>query len=200
MIDNKLPIPKIYKDMEERGFFNLETYLLLSDIKWFKIEKIMAYDYEDGERKNIIPFARTARYDKWVWIYDDEKNYQVGFCPVVEDNGIFYAKNMEDTILRNIIEYVSSAHFYIKKENALSFQKSESNLKSLLLSWKKRFDGLLCDDYIDLIDYFTTLKLKDFNHKIGGDWCALISYEERAALIDNYISYDMIDKEFPIYM
>ncbi len=199
MIDNRFPIPEIYKKMEVRGFFNPETYLLLDDVKWFKIDKIKAYDYEDGERKNIIPFARTARCDKWVWIFDNNNNYQVGFCPVVEDNGIYYAKNMEDAILRNIIEYVSSNDFYINQNAAASFQLSESELKTLLVSWKNKLNGLLRDDYIQLIDYFTSLNLKEFNHGKYGDWCALISLDECDALIEKYIKYDMFEKEFPIY-
>ena len=202
MMNKRFSIPKIYKKMDERGFFNFkaDSYLWLNEMEWFPIKKIINFNYETGVRKNIIPFAHTARYDQWVWVFDDNNNYQVGFCENVEDKGIYYAKNMEDAILRHIIEYVSGNDFYINEIDAHLFSKNESELKFLLNSWKKRFNGLLCDDYLNLIDYFTTLNLKKCKDEIDGEWYALISYDECDELINKYIKYDMFEKEFPIYM
>ena len=130
MIDKNYIIPSVYQKMDECGFFNLETYLWLDDMEWMSIDKIREYEYDEGESRLIIPFATTAGGDKWVWVVNDKhKEYSVGLCENAEVNGIYYAENTEDAILRHIIEYVTGSHFYLIKEEAESYQISEHELK-----------------------------------------------------------------------
>lgn len=74
-------------------------------MEWMPIDKIKQYEYDEGETKSIVPFAITGAGDKWVWVVNDEnKEYCVGLCEGAESNGIYYAKNTEDAILKQIIE------------------------------------------------------------------------------------------------
>lgn len=196
MIDKNYIIPSVYKKMDEKGFFNSETYLWLNDMEWMSIDKIKEYEYEDGESKSIIPFAITGGGDKWVWVVNDEnKEYCVGLCERAESSGIYYAKNTEDAILRQIIEYVTSSNFYLIKEEAKSYQISEDELKMQLEVWKNNFREIINDQYIDIIDKLSELSLKHIKSQYG-EWYALLTIEEQDELIDKYIKFDMIDEEF----
>lgn len=200
MIDKNYIIPSVYQKMSDRGFFNIETYLWLNEMEWMPIDKIKEYEYDEGESKSIIPFAITGGGDKWVWVVDDEnKEYYVGLCERAESNGIYYAKNTEDAILRQIIEYVASSNFYIHKEEAESYQVNEDELKMQLEGWKNRFKGILNNDYLNIIDKLKELNLKHIKCKYG-EWDALLSLEEQDELIDKYIIFDKIDDEFEWYI
>lgn len=200
MIDKNYIIPSVYQKMSDRGFFNIETYLWLNEMEWMPIDKIKEYEYDEGESKSIIPFAITGGGDKWVWVVDDEnKEYYVGLCERAESNGIYYAKNTEDAILRQIIEYVASSNFYIHKEEAESYQVNEDELKMQLEGWKNRFKGILNNDYLNIIDKLKELNLQHIKCKYG-EWDALLSLEEQDELIDKYIIFDKIDDEFEWYI
>ena len=200
MIDKNYIIPSVYQKMSDRGFFNIETYLWLNEMEWMPIDKIKEYEYDEGESKSIIPFAITGGGDKWVWVVDDEnKEYYVGLCERAESNGIYYAKNTEDAILRQIIEYVASSNFYIHKEEAESYQVNEDELKMQLEGWKNRFKGILNNDYLNIIGKLKELNLQHIKCKYG-EWDALLSLEEQDELIDKYIIFDKIDDEFEWYI
>ena len=200
MIDKNYIIPSVYQKMNERGFFNLETYLWLNDMEWMPIDKIKEYEYDNGESKLIIPFAITGGGDKWVWVVNDEnKEYCVGLCERAESNGIYYAKNTEDAIFIQIIEYVSDSNFYLIKEEAKSYQVSEDELKIQLKNWKKSFQGILNSEYLNIFDKFSKLKLKYTKSKYG-EWYALLSMEEEDELIEKYIKFDLLDDEFEWYI
>lgn len=188
-------IPVIYKKMSAAGLLNSDTILWLDDMEWIPIERIQEYEYEEGESRFIIPFAHTARDDKWVWVKDDDE-YRVGLCENAEINGVYYANNTEDAIMRNIIEYLSSADFYRNKDEALSYQISEDELKKRINNWKNQLNSIICNKYIDLLESFGRLTLKKCKHE-NGDWDALLSYEERDDLLERYIKFDMINQEFP---
>ncbi|MCR5609158.1 MAG: hypothetical protein K6G26_08860 [Lachnospiraceae bacterium] len=199
MIDNSFRMPLIYKKMSKKGLLDQNTLLWLDEMEWIPIDKILDYDYEEGESRFIVPFAHTARYDKWVWIINDKnEEYKVGLCETIEDKGIYYAKNMEDAILRHIIEYLASADFYKNNLNATSYQKNETELKKIIYEWKNQLRGILCDEYVEMIESFEKLELKNCSHN-QGDWDALLSYEERDELINKYLSFDLLDKEFVHY-
>ena len=202
MIDKNYIIPSIYKKMNERGFTNPknDSYLWLNEMEWMPIDKIKEYEYDESETKSIVPFAITGAGDKWVWIVNDEdEEYSVGLCESAEPNGTYYAKNTEDAILRQIIEYVSSSNFYLIKEEAESYQVNEDELKIQLEGWKNAFKGILNDEYIDIIDKLSELNLKHIKCQYG-EWYALLTLEEQDELIDKYIKFDMIDEEFECYI
>ncbi len=103
-------IPSIYQKMQENGYTSRENYLWLNEMRWMPIDEIFGYQHDEGENKSILPFAITGGGDKWVWIVDEEnEEYKVGLCERGEFNGFYYAKNTEDAIIRQIIEFVLAA-------------------------------------------------------------------------------------------
>lgn len=202
MINKNYRIPNTYQKMNDRGFTNAkkDSYLWLNEMEWMTVDKIKEYEYDEGETESIVPFAFTGAGDKWVWIVNNEnKEYCVGLCEVAETNGIYYAKNTEDAILRQIFEYAASSNFYLIEEEAESFQISEDELKVRLEWWKNNFRGILNDEYIKVIDKLSKLSLKHIKCKYG-EWDALLTLEEQDDLIDKYIRFNMIDQEFEWYI
>lgn len=196
LINKEYKIPSIYLEMDRRGFISPETFLWLNEMEWIPLNEIYNYEYEDDESKLIIPFAHTGAGDKWVWIVNDEnKEYCVGLCENPEITGVYYAKNTEEAILRQIIEYVASSNFYMCKEDAELYQVSEEELKAQLVGWKNRFSGILNDRYIALIEELSQLSLKHIKCQFG-EWDALLALEEQDELIEKYIRFDKMDDEF----
>lgn len=199
MISKAYKIPLIYQKMNQRGFFELKTFLWLNDMEWMSIDRIKQYEYDNGENPFIITFAITGGGDKWVWIVNNEnKEYPVGLCERGEINGIYYAKNTEDAILKEIIEYVTDSNFYLNKNEAKSYQISESELKLQLKKWKNSFKGILNDEYLEVISILEKLKLKYIENQYGA-WYALLTLEEEKDLLYQYVKFDLIDKEFKWY-
>lgn len=112
-------------------------------MEWIPLEKIREYEYEDGESRSVVPFAFTGGGDKWVWVTDDgENDYPVGLCEGAEVNGVYYARNTQDAILRQIIEFVSGSNFYVNAEEAKSYQFSEDEERDEMIRKHIVFDRL----------------------------------------------------------
>ena len=200
-IMKKYTIPNIYQKMNERGYTNAQSdlYLWLNEMEWMTIDIIKEYEYDEGETKNIVTFAITGAGDKWVWLVENsEEEYAVGLCERAETTGIYYAKNTEDAILRQIIEYAASSNFYIIEDDAEDYQINEDELKKQLEEWQKKFSGIINDEYINIIKKLSELSLKQIKCQYG-EWYALLTLEEQDELIDKYIKFDLIDEEFEIY-
>lgn len=201
MIDNDFIFPIVYRQMNEREYTNAKSdyYLWLNEMKWITIDKIMEYEYEEGETKSIVPFAISSRGDKWVWIDVSNRNdYLVGLCECSETTGIFYAQNTEEAIIRQIIEYTASSNFYLNLEEAKSYQISEKELKLQLKVWKTKLRGLINDKYIKIIEELSKLSLKHIECQYG-EWYALLTLKEQDELINKYLKFDLINKEFDWY-
>lgn len=193
-------IPLIYQKMEKQGYTTQENYLWLNEMEWMSIDRISQYEYDEGENELLIPFAFTGGDDKWVWVVNDkDKEYYVGLCENGEINGVYYAKNTEDAIFRQIIEYVSDSNFYVDESKAKSYQISETELAQLLEKWKNCFKDILNENYIQIIDNISKLRLKNIESQYG-DWNALLTLDERKELLNKYIKFDLLDKEFEWYV
>lgn len=172
MINSNYRIPSVYKKMNKRGFLDSESYLWLDEMEWMSIDEIKEYE---------------------------NKEYYVGLCSWGEWNGIYYAKNTEDAIFRQIIEYVASSNFYLIKEEAESYQVGQEELKKQLDNWRKSFQGILNNEYLNIINMLSQLNLKYTTSKYG-EWYALLSIEEQDELIEKYIKFDLLDEEFEWYI
>lgn len=195
-MNKRYKIPLIYQKMHEKGYTSIENHLWLNEMEWMPIDKILGYQHDEDESKSILPFAFTSGGDKWVWIIDEEnEEYSVGLCENGEFNGIYYAKNTEDAIIRQIIEYVSDSNFYLSEAKAKIYQISECELKQMLQKWKNSFIGILNEKYLDIIDNLSLLSLKHVESQYG-EWDALLSLDERNEMLDRYIGFDLLDEEF----
>lgn len=199
-MNKRYKIPLIYQKMHERGYTSIDNYLWLNEMEWMPMDKILGYQHDEGESALILPFAFTGGGDKWVWIIDGEnEEYNVGLCERGELNGVYYAKNMEDAIIRQIIEYVSDSNFYLSTAKAKNYQISECELKQVLQKWKNSFQGILNEKYLDIIDALGVLSLKHVESQYG-EWEALLSLDERNEMLDRYIGFELLDEEFEWYI
>lgn len=196
MINKNFKVPVAFQEMNRRGFTTAKNYLWLNEMEWIPIDDIYGYDYEEGESETIVPFAYTGGGDKWVWVVNDtDLEYCVGICENAEITGVYYAKNIEDAIIRQIIEYVSDSNFYINKDEAKSYQYSENELKAQLVDLKKKFSGILPNEHLSIIDNLCKKSLKYVKSQYG-EWYALLTREEENEIIDKYIRFDKMGEEF----
>lgn len=119
----------------------------------------------------------------------------MGICGRCEEKGSFYAKNIEDAILKQIIEYVSDSNFYLEKQEAKTYQIDECELKRRLLTWREKFRGILRKEHINVINELSKLSLKNVD-SIYGKWYALLSVEECNQWIDKYIAFELVEQKF----
>ncbi len=61
------------------------------------------------------------------------------------------------------------------------------------------FNSIINDEYINIIEKLSELNLKHVKCQYG-EWDALLTLEEQDKLIDKYIKYDMLNKEFEWYI
>lgn len=189
--------PVIYEKMNAKGLLDMnQSYVWLNEMEWMPIQDVKEYQYEEEELETFLPFAFTGGGDKWVWVLNTQKEeYPVGLCYHDAYEGVYYAKNTEDAIFRQIIEYVSDYNFYIHKDEAESYQISEAELKEYLQQWKESFQGILKEEYLVEIEKLSQLKLK-YTESAYGKGYTLLSIKEQEALIDKYIKFDLLDEEF----
>lgn len=190
--------PVIYEKMNEKGLLDMNrSYVWLNEMEWMPINEVKEYEYEEEELETFLPFAFTGGGDKWVWVLNTEKKeYPVGLCYHDAYEGVYYAKNTEDAIFRQMIEYVSDYNFYINEEEAESYQVSEEELKEQLQQWKESFQGIIKKEYLVEIDRLSQLKLKYIKSDYGEGY-TLLSVEEQEAMIEKYIKFDLLEEEFP---
>ena len=199
-MNERYKIPSIYQKMHKKGYTSIDNYLWLNEMRWIPVDKILGYQHDEGESESILPFAITGGGDKWVWIIDEEnEEYSVGLCERGEFNGIYYAENTENAIIRQIIEFVSDSNFYLSEAKAKTYQISEYELKQILQKWRNSFTGILNERYLNIIDYLSGLSLKHVKSPYG-EWDALLSVDESHEMLDKYISFDLLDEEFEWYI
>lgn len=193
-------IPKLYKEMVDRKYFDesSDEYIWMYECEWLSEEDVYEYEYEDSESRDVLPFALTGHGDKWGFVNNGSDEPYIGICYAEDTQGTYYAKNFEDAIIRNIIEFVSSSYFYIDEDEAESYEISGEELEEYLEQWINAFKGILKQDYIDLLNALKGMKLK----KCSDDYCewyALLTVEEARDLVRQYCGFELLDKEFEWY-
>jgi hypothetical protein len=200
-IRNDFLFPKIFLEMDKLGWLdsnnftslnNCDTqkYIWLYDMEWLTCDKIMNYEYESNL---IIPFAHTAGGDKWAWYLDDMSKLPVVFCPHDDDEGIFYAPNIEGAMFRQILEFASQNNFY--SENGQPWEMSILEAKKHLINWKKRFDKWFKKEWIYELDKLINSDLNYYEHNYGG-YYVLITPDEAKDKIEKYLSFSFLNKSF----
>ncbi|MDE7251362.1 MAG: hypothetical protein K2O32_00255 [Acetatifactor sp.] len=205
MVDKNIKIPSVYQKMSERGYLTEPNYLWIWAMFWRPIDKILQYEYYEDEylieNRTMIPFARTGGGDDWLWVPNGEnEEYCVGMCYKEEREGVYFAKNTEDAIFRQMLEYVT---FYYDYED---FCMDESQMESLdqmgengLMQWLEKcergFQGILNEEYLNVISQLRRRKLQHVKNEIE-EWDALLTEDEYNALVKKYINFELLDQKF----
>lgn len=61
------------------------------------------------------------------------------------------------------------------------------------------FKEILNDNYIQIIDNVSKLRLKHTKSQYG-EWEALLTLDEKNEILNRYIKFDLLDKEFEWYI
>ncbi|MGE7944884.1 hypothetical protein ACQKNB_22800 [Lysinibacillus xylanilyticus] len=191
-----LNFPQIYLEMNRLGWLDAESrdYLWLNEMKWKSQTEVMNYKHEEGEIDSIIPFAVTGRGDKWVW-KEESNRLLVALCFHDDYEGVIYAENLEGAIFRNILEYVSSAHFYTDEKKAESFQIDIEELRNYLVNWRKRFNRWFNDEWLYELDELEKLELKICETQYGS-YFALLTPDEARSKTKKFLNFDRINEPF----
>lgn len=197
MIDKKFEFPPLFIEFSKYGWLNSENdnYLWLDDMEWLDIQEIYEYEYENGEIRNIVPFAVTGGGDKWIWYIEDDKITSVGLVYHDDINGKFYSENLEGAIFRNILEFVSDSCFYIDEDDAESYQISIDELRALLSDWINKLRGFFQEAWVRELEKLQSLDFK-YCHTDYGDYYALLTPKEAKDKIKHYLDFNLLDKTF----
>ena len=197
MFDKK-NIPELYRRMKELGYIDSssEQFVWMDDMEWMDYDEVINYEYEEGESHDILPFAFTGGGDKWVFVGNNTAEPYIGRCYGGEAEGEYCARNLEDAIFRDIIEFASSSCIMIEGDGKIgTIFFSEEQVRDSLRDYLKIYEGLLCNEYLEVIRNLSTLQFK----KCGfaeSQWYALLSPEEEKELIDRYLDFELMDKTF----
>lgn len=190
-IDEENKFPKMYEKMLERGYFDGQStnYLWMYEMEWDSTNDILTSFDSDSTEKRIIPFAFTGGGDKWVFIKEKNKvEFAVGIYYECDAETVYFAKDFEDALFRQILEFVSDDNFYISEDEMESYQISEKELKEQLVEWKEKLKDILSDRYLAELEKLTKLNLKcvsDENYQ----WYALLTGEELNEIKRKYMPY-----------
>lgn len=102
---------------------------------------------------------------------------------------------MEGAIFRNILEYVSDAHFYTGEKNAKSFQIDIEELRNYLVNWRKRFTRWFKDEWLNELDELVKLDLKICETQYGS-YFALLTPDEVSSKTKKFLEFDRINEPF----
>ncbi|MEK4424984.1 hypothetical protein [Solibacillus sp. FSL K6-1523] len=189
-------LPQMYLEMNKLGWLDVKNrnYLWLNEIKWKSHSEVMNYKHEEGEIDSIFPFAVTGRGDKWVW-KDESDRLLVALCFHDDYEGVIYAENLEGAIFRNILEYVSSAHFYVDEKNAEFFQIDIEELRNCLIDWRKKFHQWFKDEWLEELDDLVKMELKNCETRYGS-YFALLTPDEASSKTEKFLGFDRINEPF----
>lgn len=195
---HKKNIPQLYRKVNELAYINLSSkqFVWMYDMEWMDYKEVINYKYEEGESRDILPFAFTGGGDKWVFVENSTNEPHIGRCYGGEAEGEYCAKNLEDAIFRSIIEFVSSTCIAITEDGKMGTKFFyEEQVKDILKDYLKIYNNLLPKEYLAVIQYLTTLSFKKCSFA-NAQWYALLSIEERDTFIERYLMFDLMDNTF----
>ena len=109
---------------------------------------------------------------------------------------MYCAKNLEDAIFRSMIEFVSSTCIAIEEDGKIGTKFfCEEQVKDILKDYLRIYNNLLPKEYLAVIQYLTTLSFKKCSFA-NAQWYALLSIEERDALIERYLTFGLMNNTF----
>lgn len=88
-------------------------------MEWMPMEEVMNYKYDEDVTQEVLPFAFMGSGDPWVFIENGTSEPYIGRYYHPELDGEYCARNFEDVILLNIIEFAESAGISLDKNGAI---------------------------------------------------------------------------------
>lgn len=194
---DKNNIPELYKKMYDLGYLSWHgsdhsKYLSMDDMEWMEHEEVMNYRYEEGEMDIFLPFAFTGGGDKWVFVDNGSEEPFIALCYHDTGDGEYYAKNFEDAILRNMIEYAANGDMV--EESDLNFSSYEKMLRTKFREYCTALEKLLRKEYLDIIVRLSELPLRRPENE--QDTYAFLSYDEANAIINQHLNFELLHQEF----
>lgn len=199
---DKNHIPDLYKKMNKLGYldYSNKQFIWMAEMEWIPYEEVMNYEYEEDMTKEVLPFAFTGGGDLWAFIENGTSQPYIGRYYHPEEDGEYCAKNFEDAILLNIIEFASSASILIDEEGEPQSKiNSEDEVLYYMKEYCRVYQDLLCQRYLDVIHYLSTLHFKECSFH-ASHWLALLSDEEAEAMVKCYLDFEYMGKPVAWYL
>lgn len=197
----KSHIPDLYKKLNQLGYLDFNRkFVWMPEMEWMPMEEVMNYKYDEDVTQEVLPFAFMGSGDPWVFIENGTSEPYIGRYYHPELDGEYCARNFEDVILLNIIEFAESAGISLDKNGAIkTIFETEEEVIDQMREYRKVYDGLLRPEYLEVIDYLSTLHFKECS--FGNDrWLALLNSDDTDALIEQHLHFDKRGEPFMWYL
>lgn len=199
---DKSHIPDLYKRMNELGYLNYSNKqsIWMSEMEWMPYEEVMNYEYEEDMTREVLPFAFTGSGDLWAFVENGTSQPYIGRYYHPEEDGEYCAKNFEDAILLNIIEFACSASILLNESGEPESKiNSEEEVLYYMKMYCMAYQGLLRQEYLDVIQYLSTLHFKECSFH-SSRWLALLSDKEAEAMIKQHLDFERMGQPIAWYL
>ncbi|PSU87044.1 hypothetical protein C0W35_21875 [Photobacterium kishitanii] len=204
---NKTEYSSIYKILYNEGCFNINffkkrddfnsKYIWFNEMDWMSINEINNYNYDDGENKNVIPFAKSSNGDLWGWLKDENENNEcsVVYCPMDENEGILYAPSFIGSVFRQIFEFASQNNF-CDGSDCKEWEMDICIAKNHIKKWIDVFGGFMPISWRFEIENLLNKSLFLYQESTYSKYLVLIPPDEAEAIVKKHLNYPLIDNEF----
>lgn len=96
---------------------NNENYMWLFDMEWLTADNILNYQYEEGENRNLVPFAHTGGGDKRAWFMWMKKSIQWFYVIMMIVKMSYMQKTSEIHYLGILLNLYQEIIFILRKKN-----------------------------------------------------------------------------------
>lgn len=197
-------LPELYRKMYRLGYMDRwghrKRHVWLAEMKWMSFDEVINYQYEDDVTQEVLPFALTGGGDLWVFIENGTKEPYVGRHFHPEDKGQYYAENLAGAILRNIIEFAADPSVWLDENGEIKeIDYSEEEMRCRMKKYYEIFDRLLPQKYLEVIRQLSEESFKICACHKHGHWLALLSNEEKEAMVRHCLYFDLFNQTFAWY-
>lgn len=191
-------LPKIYKDINKKGYTDQknfksfddinQNYLWFIDLIWLSYDEIMKKEYESFHNIKMIPFAYTNGGDYWC-LDLNHKDYMPIICCYHDGEAKYYAKTLEATLFRQILVFA----FNVFTDNDIKDKESIETGKRIIFNWISKLKEYFPNEWISELN--NIINSKDYE-VISPGYFSIISESKYNELTKKYIDFDMLDKKF----
>lgn len=197
-------LPELYRKMHQLGYIDWrrhrERYVWLAEMEWIPFDEVVNYQYETDMTQEVLPFALTGGDDLWVFIENGTEEPYIGRYYHPEDEGKYCAENLAGAILRSIIEFAAEPSVWLDENGKVKeIDYSEEEMQGRMNRYCEIFDGLLHPEYLEVIRQLSKKRFQKCTYNHQGHWLALLSSEEKEAMVRRYLNFRHLDDTFVWY-